>query len=192
MLTLNMFNKKSLVTMLVLMITLMATVAMADILDGEFSNGGGDWAVMADPGFSASFPAAGGNPDAYARLFADLQNMGGRVCISQTFLCGDIDQGTECTIGFDYFLSPIDAAPGTARIIVVIDGIESIVVDHPTTDWEFVSYVVPCGPHTIEICLEVDPQYNMWEACIDNVRAECTGQVPNDVMLWDGIKSLYR
>jgi len=190
--TFTLLQKISLTALLVLGTTLIAISAMADVLDGDFENGGGDWQVFADPGFSASFPAAGGNPGGYARLYADFPNVGGSVCIMQTFLCGDPDQGTECTIGFDYNLTLIDAAAGSARIIVVIDGISSVVVDHATSDWEFVSYVVPCGPHTIEICLEVDPEHNMWQACIDNVRAECTGGVPTEAQHWDGIKSLYR
>ncbi len=190
--TFTLMQKKSLTALMVLGITLFAVSAMADVMNGDFSNGGMDWTVLPDPGFGASFPAAGGNPDGYALLESAFQNPGGRVCILQTFICGDPDQGTECTIGFDYFLTPIDAAPGSGRLMVVIDGIVSVVADHPTQGWNFVSYVVPCGLHTLQFCLEVDPQNNAWQAGIDNVRSECTGGVPNEARHWDGIKSLYR
>jgi len=188
----TLMKKQSLTLITVILLSLVASTAMADIMDGDFSNGGGDWTVSADPGFSATFPGTGGIPGAFARLYADFPNTGGQVCISQTFMCGDVDQGTECTVGFDYILTPIDANQGSARIIVIIDGFVSVVVDHATADWESVSYVVPCGQHTIEICLEVDPDHNMWEAGIDNVRAACTGGVANEIRQWDGIKTLYR
>jgi len=171
---------------------LLAVPALADVSNGDFENGGADWIGTADPGLGVSFPAGGGNDGGYARLESDFQNGGGRACISQIIQCGDPDDGTECTIGFDFKLTPIDAMPGTGRIIVTIDGVTDVVIDTGTPDWEFVSYVVPCGEHTIEICLEVDPQDNSWVACIDNVRAVCTGGVPNELGSWSRLKSLYR
>ena len=183
---------KPIIACIVLSISLLTGVALADVMNGDFANGVADWNPTADLGLGVSFPAAGGTPDAYALLESGFQNDGGRACILQTFICGDPSQGTECTIGFDYFLTPIDAAAGSGRLIVIIDGIESVVVDHGTQGWNFVSYVVPCGPHTIQFCLEVDPVNNAWQAGIDNVRSECTGSVPNEALQWDGIKSFYR
>lgn len=184
--------KKSLTVLIVLSISLLASTAMADIMNGEFDGGPTDWNPNSDLGLGISFPAAGGNPGAYALLESAFSNTGGSACIMQTFICGDPSQGTECTIGFDYFLNPIDAAPGTARLIVIIDGITSVVVDHGTQGWNSVSYVVPCGSHTIQFCLVVDPENNAWQAGIDNVQSECTGGVPNETFRWNSIKSIYR
>jgi len=182
------------ITKLILMLTvlLFPILAQAQVLNGDFNAGGADWASYADSGFATSFPVTGGIPDGFAKLESGFQNQGGRACITQTFICSTPDGGSECTIGFDYFLTPVDAAPGTGRITVVIDGIVSVVVDHGTQGWEFISYVVPCGQHTIEICLEVDPVNNSWVGGIDNVRAECTGTVANEDHSWDYLKSMYR
>lgn len=171
---------------------LLAVPAMAQVMNGDFENGGSDWIEFADPGLLASYPDVGGNPGGYARLESDFSNPGGWVCITQTIQCGDPTIGTECTIGFDYKLTPIDAGPDTGRIIVTIDGVSDIIPDVGPMDWEFVSYVVPCGVHVVQICLEVDPENNAWVACIDNVRAECTGEVANELGSWGTLKTLYR
>ncbi len=176
----------------VLAFVLLAVPAMADVFNGDFENGGNDLIEFADPGLFASFPPAGGNDGGYARLESDFQNLGGFVCISQTIQCGVPDPSRSCTIGFDFKLTPIDASPGTGRIIVSIDGVTSVVVDVGTPEWEFVSYVVPCGDHVLDICLEVDPENNSWVACIDNVRAECNDVVPNERDSWGSLKTLYR
>ena len=190
--TISLRNMWSSVAVAMVAAMLLAVPAMADIIDGDFENGGVDWNGNADPGLGVSFPPGGGNPGGYARLESAFQNNGGQACILQTFMCGDPTVGTECTIGFDYKLTPIDADPGTARIIVAIDGVTDVVVDMETPGWEFVSYVVPCGLHVIEICLQVDPENNSWVACIDNVRAECTGEVPETPSSWSRVKGLYR
>ena len=177
---------------LVSLATLLAAMpAQADVNNGDFENGGADWIANAPADWGVSFPAAGGNPDGYAAIRSPFSGPGGIACIIQTFTCGDPDDGTECTIGFDYRLDPIDAAAGTGRIIVYIDGIESIVVEGQS-DWETVTYVVPCGVHVIELCLEVDPENNSWQACFDNVRSECSGPVSTDAHTWTNLKSLFR
>jgi len=181
----------SLVVIILVGLILPAGVS-AQVMNGDFESGGMDWMDSADPGFGVAFLAAGGNPGGFAELTSNFQNPGGRACISQTILCGDPDAGTECTIGFDFRLAPVDAVPGSGRIVVTIDGVESVVVEGPTQGWDFVSYVVPCGVHVVEICLEVDPQYNAWEAGIDNVRSECTGTVGTEDSNWDALKSIYR
>jgi len=176
----------------VLAFVLLAVSALADVMNGDFENGGSDWIEFADEGLFASFPLDGGNDGGYALLESDFQNLGGFVCISQTIQCGQPDPSRSCTIGFDFKLTPVDAAPGSGRIIVSIDGVTDVVVDVGTLDWEFVSYVVPCGVHVIDICLEVDPTDNRWVACIDNVRAECNDVVPNELDSWGSLKTLYR
>jgi hypothetical protein len=172
--------------------TLISAPALADVAEGDFEQGGASWSTSAPTGMSVSFPTTGGNPGGYALLESLLPNPGGVACITQTFTCGDPDGGTECTIGFEYKLDG-DGAPGSGRIVVTIDGVSNVVTDTPTGGaWEFVSYVVPCGEHVIEICLEVDPQDNRWSACVDNVRAECTGVVPNDEVSWSSVKARYQ
>lgn len=170
---------------------LLSAPAAADPANGDFSGGGSSWTDSADPGLGVSFPAAGGNPDGYARMESLVPNAGGRACIEQTFQCGMPGGGTSCTIGFDYFLEPLDALPGSGRLIVEIDGIANVVTDLSTQGWEFVSYVVPCGTHTLRICLEVDPVDNIWTAGVDNVRSECTGPVGSEHVDWSTLKSMY-
>ncbi len=190
--TIKLMLNKSLMTLVILCITLLASTAMASIMNGDFSAGGMDWNPIGSPDVGVSFPGGGGNPGGYARFESSFYNTGGSSCFMQTFTCGDPDQGTECTIEFDYYLTPIDAAPGTARLIVIIDGISSVIANQATTGWNTVSYVVPCGIHIIEFCFIVDPDNNAWEAGIDNVTSVCTGGVPNEAMQWNGIKSIYR
>ena len=172
--------------------TLLAAMpALADVSNGDFENGGFDWAVNAPADWGVSFPAAGGNPDGYASIRSPFSGPGGTACIIQTFTCGDPDSGTECTVGFDYRLDIVDAGPGTGRIVVWIGGVESVVVEGQS-DWETVSYVVPCGVQDLGLCLEVDDENNSWQACFDNVRAECTGPVSTDAHTWTNLKSLFR
>lgn len=171
-------------------VLLIAVTAQADIVNGDFENAGSDWIPVAPPGWSIDFPPAGGNPDGYAIIRSPFNNPGGMACIEQTFMCGEPGQGTGCIIGFEFRLTPIDAAPGSARIKVIIDGVEDVVVVGET-DWDSVAYVVPCGEHTIQLCLEVDPQNNAWEASFDNVRTVCDGVVSNEHESWSSIKGRF-
>jgi len=175
-----------------LAVVLASVPARADVLNGDFENGDVDWNYNGPADWSNGYPPAGGNPDGYAFISSPFQGPGGIACIIQTFTCGDPDDGTECTIGFDYRLTPVDATPNSGRIKVFIDGVESVVVEGETPDWESVTYVVPCGVHVIELCLEVDPENNSWRACFDNVRAVCTGSVPTDASTWTNLKGLFR
>jgi len=164
--------------------------AQADVVNGDFESAGSGWTSTGPADWGIDFLPAGGNPDGYAIIRSPFDNPGGMACIEQTFMCGDPGQGTECTIGFDFKLTPIDAAPGSARIKVIIDGVEAVVVEGET-DWDTVTYVVPCGEHTIQLCLEVDPENNAWQACFDNVMAVCTGGVPNEHESWSSIKGRF-
>lgn len=176
---------------LTLLGALSAAPALADPTNGDFENGGTDWTESAPPGFLTSFPLLGGNPDGHGRIESGTSNPGGQACISQTFECGVVGGGTECTIGFDYQLTPGDAAPGSGRIVMRIDGLSDVVTDVPNPGWEFVAYVVPCGTHTLDLCLDVDPQNNQWTATFDNVRSACTGPVSNEGPSWSTLKSRF-
>ncbi|MCP4291048.1 MAG: hypothetical protein GY780_04330 [bacterium] len=190
--TMQMKSHKILILTSLLLCCFTANAALADVLNGDFSLGGSDWVTYGDPGLGISFPAAGGVPGGYALLESSFSNPGGTMCMTQTFECGLPGQGSTCSIGFDFFLVPIDAAPGTARLLVTINGVTDTLLPSATGGWEFVSYVVPCGPVVIEFCLVVDPVNNAWQAGIDNVRNECTDVVANDELQWDSLKSIYR
>lgn len=179
------------VIMIMMLALLSPLTAEADPANGDFESAGSDWTATVDPGLGVSFPAAGGQPGGFALLESAFQNPGGRACIEQTFECGAPGGGTACTIGYDYFLELVDGVPGSGRLIVEIDGVMDTVVDLTTPGWEFVSYVVPCGTHTLSICLEVDPQDNRWIAGVDNVRSACTGPVSEQETSWSTLKSMY-
>lgn len=181
-----------LLVLAVVSVALASLPAGADVLNGDFENGGADWNFNGPADWTNGYPPAGGNPDGYAFIASPQVGPGGIGCIIQTIICGDPDEGTECTIGFDYLLAAGDAMPNSGRIKVYIDGIESVVVEGETVGWETVTYVVPCGVHVIDLCLEVDPENNAWRACFDNVRAVCTGGVPTDESTWSSLKGLFR
>ena len=174
-----------------LTILLAAMSAQADVINGDFENGGADWTDNAPADWGVIFPAAGGNPDGYAAIRSPFSGPGGTGCIIQTFTCGDPGDGTECSITFDYRLDPVDAAAGTGRIVVWIDDVEHIVVEGQS-DWETVTFVAPCGVQVIGLCLEVDPDNNSWQASFDNVQAECTGPVSTDAETWTNLKAIFR
>lgn len=164
----------------------------ADVINGDFENGGGAWSVEAPAGWTADFPDAGGNPDGWARIRSPFGDSGGEACISQGFQCGGGERDV-CVIGLDYRLAAIDAGPFTARIRVTVDSIplfESVVGD--SIEWARVSVTVPCGYHVIALCLVVDPGNNGWEAGFDNVVAECLSETPAEAPSWGRIKSRYR
>lgn len=171
---------------------LAAGVAFADVVNGDFENGGVAWPFFAPADWTVSFPPAGGNPDGYALIQSSFGGPGGFACLEQTFSCGEPDEGTECFITLDYRLDMLDAGFDTGRIKVYIDGAEVLLVDTPSQDWATATFVVPCGAHFIQLCLEVDPMNNAWRACFDNVRAECMGGVSDETNDWSTIKSLYR
>ncbi len=166
-----------------------AGTAVADVMDGEFDNGGSDWSPNVPPDWGLAFPAAGGNPGGYAAIQSPFSGPGGTGCISQTFYCSQQGDEGDCTIGIDYSLAPVDAGPDTGHIMIEIDGIQDTVATGDTP-WTTVTYVVPCGLHVIQLCLVVDPQNNAWRACFDNVRSVC-GPVSDEKTTWGSIKSLY-
>ena len=184
-------KKTTWLSFLALATLLAALPVQADVINGDFENGGADWTPIAPADWGVSFPAAGGNPDGYASIRSPFSGPGDTGCIVQTFTCGEPEDGLDCTVTFDYRLDPIDAAAGTGRIVVWIDDIERVVIDGQS-DWQTVSFVVPCGVQVLGLCLEVDDENNSWQACFDNVRAECTGPVSTDAHTWTNLKSLFR
>ena len=144
--------------------------------------------------WSFSFPSTGGNPDGNARIASPMTASGGQTCITQQFFCGnDPGKGTLCSIHVQYFLANLQAASQSARVRILLDGVEQHV--SPPSDnigWTDVAFSVPCGSHQIALCLQVDPGDNAWEARFDNALAECIGATPTWPRSWGRLKILYR
>jgi hypothetical protein len=186
------FSVRDWVLPVVLSVILMAETASADVINGSFDDGATGWSTSADPSdlLAVTFPTIGGDPGSYALLSG---NGGGTARLSQSFLCGDPGGGTECTITFQYKLFDLLLSePGTARIAVTIDGFQTVLVDHSQPNWTTATFVAPCGQHTLEIVLVIDPGDNSWGASIDNVHAACAGTVDDQARSWGGVKGMYR
>jgi len=172
-------------------VALLAGNAAADVINGDFEDGGTGWTVV-DPGeWSGFFPPAGGNPDGYATMRSPSEDSAGIGCFWQTFMCGEFADDTECTITFDFRLEDFGADPGTGRILLVFDGVTTVLTDVPT-DWQSYTLTVPCGEHTIEFCLEVDEGSHFWVASFDNVVAICSDEVAAEQHSWGAMKGLFR
>jgi hypothetical protein len=161
------------------------------IINGDFSAGNSGWNVSQPPNWTVSFPAAGGNPDAYGRIDSPFGQSGGTGSIFQTFLCGDPGIPGNCVITLDYKLDQVDASDFTGRVRILIDGaVEYTSPPGPSLGWVSITITVPCGNHVLSLDLEVDPGNNGWAACFDNVRATCEPIVPTRSSTWGRIKSL--
>jgi hypothetical protein len=171
-------------------LVLMAPAAMAQVSNGDFEAGGTDWQVTQPANWSVTFPPGGGNPNGYARIMSPFGDSQGIACVSQTFVCGD-NPDAVCIITLDVQLTMIDAGPNTGRIIVQVDGVEEYVSPSTDVPWTTITIIVPCGTHTIDLCLQVDTGNHGWAACFDNVRAECDESVSSEHGTWSGIKGLY-
>ena len=161
------------------------------ISNGDFCQGDFNWNPQPPANWTITFPAAGGNPDCYARIQSPFGQSAGTGSITQTFNCGEPGIPGNCVITFDYRLESIDASPGTARVHLRIDG--AIQFTSPSADsegWRNVTVTVPCGVHVLTLELEVDPTNNGWAACFDNVFARCEPIVPTAPSTWGRIKSL--
>jgi len=172
----------------------LAGFALADVSNGDFEAGSTDWNLVAPPRWTIDV-RPGGNPGEHGYIMSPFGDSAGIACFEQEFDCGveDPDNPSDCLITLDYYLHIIDASPGTGRVVIGIDGI-TVFVSPPGVDWidwTTLTFVVPCGRHTLSLCLEVDPINNGWEAGFDNVIAECDDSTPTDGSDWSTIKSLY-
>jgi hypothetical protein len=167
--------------------------ALAQISNGDFEAGIIDWAPSAPADWAIGVVFGGGNPGAYGHIQSPWGDSAGMGCFEQDFQCGEEDPTGEshCLITLDYFIHSLDAAPGTGRVIVSIDGIPMFISSGDWIDWTTITLSIPCGLHRISLCLEVDPQNNGWEAGFDNVNAECDESTATDAINWSTIKSLY-
>ncbi len=180
--------------LIALTLLVFALPALGQVDNGHFDDPVSGWAIgLPNAEWTGEIRAAGGNPDGYGYLasyFADPFSAG-EGAFEQTFVCGD-DPAADCHISVDYSHGLVDASSGAGRVHIYIDG--QLVHTSPPSDaqaWTTVTFVVPCGTHTIRLALEVDAGNNMWEACFDNVMADCDDSVPADETSWGDVKSLY-
>ena len=169
---------------------LCAAAASADVMNGDFENGGDQWQVNVPTNWQASFPAADGNPGGHASIQSPFGGPGGLGLIMQTFMCGDPNMIGTCTITVDYSLLQIDASNDSGRIFIRLDGVVTT-ISEDDDDWYTATLTVPCGVHVLELGLQVDPQNNGWRASFDNVIAVCDGEISSELTNWGNIKALY-
>ena len=170
-----------------------SSLSQAQVLNGDFESGGADWYAGVPGNWEVTFPTTGGNPDGAAQIsmFGDLE---GRGCINQGFKCGEAGGRTYCEISVQYRLILTDGDnPNSGRIVIRIDGED--VYGSPLTapdGWQTVTVTVPCGFHTLGLCLEADAGKNAWTALFDNVTSNCMSPVPVAPKTWSTIKAIYR
>jgi len=165
--------------------------ATAQIQNGDFESGGAAWTPDAPTAWTVDYPTTQGNPGGYLWIMSPFGNSAGTGCAFQEFSCGGADTSSTCTITFDYRLDFVDASDSTAFVTVLVDSTGSFTSPLGTFQgipWTHREITVPCGPHTIRLCLNVEPGNNGWSACFDNVTAACSGTVPVHPMSWGGIK----
>jgi hypothetical protein len=186
---------RTLLIITALAILTLALPASAQLINGDFEDPAGiGWGItLPNPDWTGEIRPAGGNPDGYAYLMSWYTDplSEGTGLFGQTFDCGD-DPANVCVITLDYSHGLVDASSLSGRVVIYIDGV--LVHTSPPVDyqpWTTVTFSVPCGIHLLEMGLEVDAGNNAWEACFDNVRAECDDSVPTIDRDWGDIKALF-
>lgn len=168
-------------------------VSHAQIMNGDFEIGGADWTPGVPAGWSVAFPDSGGNPDGFAQItmFGDSE---GRGCVNQGFKCGEQGGRTRCEMAIDYRLDHLKGNNNTTgRVVVRIDGIDVFTSPLVAPEgWQHITFDIPCGFHTIGLCLEADAGENAWSAGFDNVTSDCMTPVPVAPKTWSSLKTLYR
>lgn len=163
--------------------------AAADVVNGDFEDGGSAWNVAEPSDWTVSFPATGGYPDGNASIQSRFWDSQGEGCVSQVFLCGE--EGT-CNITFDATMNWIDSNELAGRLKVYVNG--ALLWTAPDVNemlWTPVLVTADCGTILLDLCLEVDPGNNMWRGRYDNVSAECDPVAVDDIH-WGMLKSYYR
>lgn len=169
------------------------SITHAQILNGDFESGGADWTPGTPIDWIAAFPDSGGNPDGFGEIsmFGDSE---GRGCINQAFKCGEQGGRTQCEMALDYRLEQLKGDNrASGRVVVRVDGFD--VFTSPLVapqGWQHITFTIPCGFHTIGLCLEADAGPNAWSAGFDNVTSDCMTPVPVTPQSWGAVKALYR
>src|SRR5262245_32597373 len=84
-------------TAAVLLLSLsLPALSLAQVQNGTFSSGGVGWTSAPLPQWKVTFPAAGGNPGAYALITSS--SFAGRVFLRQHFPCGGPGEFVKCKV----------------------------------------------------------------------------------------------
>ena len=165
-------------------------VAGAQIVNGDFENGGSGWT-------GGTFPSTGGNPNGYGRSESPASgNNGGDYTIEQTFTCGSVGDNGSCHITLDYKLDFLGGTPGFGVVKIIVDRVTmytSPAGDH--IPWTPVAFDVPCGTHRIALDLSItnNTSNHHWVAAFDNVVATSNcGSTATRGGTWGNVKILYR
>lgn len=177
----------------VLLMLTAPAVGRAQVLNGDFESGGVSWTTGGPVDWAFSFPAIGGNPDGHARIemFGDSE---GRGCVNQAFKCGQ-GGNSSCVVDLAWRLDHVSGSnDGGGRVVVRVDGVDLFVSSGPIPGgWQTLRLTLPCGAHSLGLCLEADAGADGWSAAFDAVGADCVGPpLPVTPGSWGLVKSLYR
>ncbi len=177
---------------------LLSLPAAAQINNGDFEAGLGGWASEAPTGWVVSSMSSGGNPDGRALIQNDPYGLSaGHGCILQSFECGASAPNQYCIVSFDYLLQSFGMPGLTVHVSAVIDGAVQFDAAYTTSTpaWVSASATVPCGVHTLGLCLDVPPggvEPTFWRVSFDNVTASCHPTIGVQPSPWGAIKRLFR
>ena len=172
-----------------------ASVAGAQIANGDFENGGTGWRT-AGTGATYTFPTTGGNPTGYARIESPASGLsGGDFTIDQNFDCGVAGGKTTCRMSVDYKLDFISGTPGFGVVKILVDRIlkfQSPASDH--IPWTAVTFEAPCGAHniTLDLAITNNTSTHNWVACFDNATSMCEATTAVSMSSWGRLKLIYR
>jgi hypothetical protein len=155
------------------------------------------WSGTGLLGWTLSYPDSGGNPTGYLQITSPDDSLAtGEVCASQTFMCGSVADSAKgsCRITLTYKLLKMSGVSYGGHVRIYVDNdLQHTSPPSDSLDWQTLSVTVPCGEHTLRLCLSVDAiAPGAWQACFDNVAAQCQMVSPVEPSTWGRIKSIYR
>jgi len=173
---------------------LLAGIAHADIVNGDFEAGGSGWTVSVPMGWTVTFEPNGGNPSGVARIESPAGGPGGRACIQQTFDCGITNPASVCSIPLD-FRADLGQLEGQATMRIFVNGFEFTPTGLGPDDfeWNHVELGGFCGTDALELCLQVVAGSPRWALYLDNVMSISFCDVVGiEGSPWSTFKQLYR
>jgi hypothetical protein len=180
--------------------------AGAQVVNGDFEDPDergwiGDLPVG---GWTATFPDTGGVTGGCARIASPTPDGDDYGCLVQTFTCGQPGGDDVCVITLGYRHANLGAAPRTGGVAIRLDGaaVETTSPEEGQSDWRTISVTVPCGTHTLALCLyrldgpDIDEKGGRfgaggiegWEAVFDDVTAIVTPLSPVEPSTWGRLK----
>lgn len=175
----------------IVLVWIAAVSASAQITNGDFATSIAGWST-ASTGPSISHHPTVGNPGGSAYFYGT--GGGGNASMQQSFVCGSTHGDGTCAVALEYryYLS----SGAGVQVVVEIDNVVVQTANHTTESplWNAVSLSVPCGPHDIRISVNTLTMgtFGQWSVFLDNVAAECTLPVPNQMQEWGTLKAIYR